>query len=439
MNLAVGKAIIKLPGIDPNKLASFLLANSKSSAAVGYALQDGIQDVVNQALPQTADDDFLSLHGSYDNTIQLAAVQSTGQAAVGGTLTTLIPEGTQLNYGSVVYNTLQDSYITAFSGTFTATYAGGTVTATTLLPHTLSTGLTVTISGCSQSAFNGDYTITALTAYTFSYSITAGSYISDTGTYSSNYALLNLLAVVGGYNGNALAGTALSINLTGANTTAYVGVAGLGNGSDIEDIETYRARVMQAHSLVPGLGNIPQLTWSAKKIPGNTRVFVIRAVNTNNGGGTGSQGVPGYVPAPNETCIYVVRDNDLSIQPSASLLTTTKNQILSDGLWGAHLPVSQLYVMAPNLTAVNFRITGVASITMQNAIKDQLVQFWIENTIMASTTSTIKLQTINNFLTQVQDPITGIILQNNYTLVTPSTDVTYQSGYIPTNGSFLWV
>lgn len=439
INLAVGKAIAILPGVDPNKVASFLLANSKSSAATGYALQDGIQDVIKQINPQTADDDFLSLIGSYDNTIQLAAVQAMGQAAVGGTLTTKIAQGTQLNYGNIVYETLQDAYISTYSGSFTATYSGGTVTVTTLLPHTLSTGLTVTISGCSQSALNGDYTITALTAYTFSYSITAGSYISDSGSYSAVYALLNLLAIVGGYNGNVLSGTALSINLPNVNTTAYVGVDGLKNGSDQESQQAYLARVMQAHSLTPGIGNIPQFLWSAKKIPGNTRVFVIRAVNTNNGGGTGSQGVPGYIPAPNETCIYIVRDNDLSIQASTTLLATVKNQFLSDGLWGSHLPASQLYVMTPNLSSVNFRITGVSSITMQNAIINQLIQFWIDNATMLSTASTIKLQAINNFLTQVKDPTTGLILQSNYTLVTPSTDVTYQSGYIPVSGSFTWI
>lgn len=440
MNYVTGKAGIVLPSVDPNKPASLMLANAKASAAAGYSLQDGIQDLVNQINPQTASDDFLALIGAFDNTNQLASVAASGQAALPGVLGTLIPFGTQLNYNSIVYKTLQQSTISTFNGSGVMTYAGGVVTVATNIAHSLSTGLSVLIAGCSQGNFNGTFTITVLSSTTFSYSITPGSYTSDSGTYSSVYALLNLMASTSGQNTNAAAGSALSVNVSGANSTAYAGVNGMGGGADAETNQAYLSRVMSAHSLTPGIATIPQEIWSAKKIAGNTRVFVIRGVNSNSGGGFGSMGQPGYIPNPGETCIYVVRDNDTSIQPSSAILLQTLNQLLADGLWPSNFPTSGLYVMAPNLQVVNFRITGVSAITMQQAIVNQLIQFWIENFIMpqGGGSSTISLITLNNFLTQIQDPTTGLFLGTGYTLVTPSSNINIPGGSIPISGTFTW-
>ena len=439
-NLVIGKFHSNLPAVDPNQNASLARALAASQSVAGYSLQDGLQDAVKQMFPQTADNDFLDLIGSYDKTIRYQSVAAAGQAAVNGILNTLIPAGTQLQYGSIIYLTQADVYIQSFSDTINLTYLNGTITATTNLPHSLATGLSVLISGASQSALNGTFTITVIGPNQFTYQVPAGVYVLDSGSYTSLSALMNLVATTEGENTNANAGSALNIAVTNVNASAFVCFEGLAGGSDAETDDAYRARVMQAHSLTPGIATPPQEIWSAKKISGNTRVFVIRAQSPANGGGRGTPGQAGYIPNVGETVIYIVRDNDLNIVPNSTLLAETKAQIIADGLWPSFVSTDQLYVLGPNLLAVNMTISNLSpnTLTMQNAIKNQLVQFFIENAFMTQPTKNISYKALIAFLNKVQDPTNGALIQS-YTLVTPTADIAVGSGQLAVLGAITWL
>lgn len=431
-NSIIGNFNANVPEIDPTIEASFARASTGANAIAAVGLQDGIQDAVNQSFWQTADDDFLEMIGEYDNTIRLPAQNASGFAAVEGVLTTLVPQNTILTAQGNSYQTLQDANVSNYNGTITLTYNAGIVTVITDVIHTLSNNITVTIAGATQPDYNGSFIITVIDENTFTYNLSAGVLTNDTGTYSANYALLNIISVLTGQTQNLNAGAQLKINVVDINSKAYVNVNGISGGTDIEDIDDYRIRVGEAHTLTPGIATEPMLVYSAKKIAGNTRIFVIRATKTPSG----TPGVAGYMPGLGETVIYVLRDDDVSIIPTPLVLANTKQQIIDDGLWATTTTTSSLYVLAPILMTQNFEFTDVVpnTSTMQLAIEQQLLVYFRENAEVGGTNT---IQDIEYFLRNVQD-VTGALLLS-YTINIPAVDIVANSGEIYTLGTVSFV
>lgn len=421
----VGRFNKELPEIDPTIRESLGLASSGSAAAAGVGLQEGLRDGVEQMFWQTADGEFLERIGEYDNTVRFDAQQADGFCAVGGVLSTIVPSGTQLTANGNTYLITQDAGVQSYVDNVSLAFSGGIVTAVTDSEHSLSSSLEVTISGAGQSEYNGTYTITVLDENTFTYEITGSPVTNDTGTYTAEYALLNIESQETGQDKNLIAGSQLSIDVTDIDTIAYVGISGIVGGLDEEDIEDYRIRIGENHNITPGIATEPSLLSSAKSVPGNTRVFIIRPIEGDTGG---TPGQPGYKPEINETVIYILRDNDESIIPSQAILDETKQQIINDGLWPNFIPDSRLYVLAPTLTLQDFSFASISpdTTTMRNSITNQLVGFYEDN---ADVGGTIFINDIYAFLSTVQDESTGQLLQS-YSLTSPSTDTTAGSGEI---------
>lgn len=420
----------ELPSVDPAIPESLVRTSAASAAAAGTGLQDGIQDAVDQSFWQTQDGEFLDLSGEYDQTVRFDPQPATGQGAAPGTLGTIVPVSTAATAMGKTYLVTQESAVQEFSGGVTLSFSAGLVTAVTDIDHTLSTGLDVTISGATQTDYNGTFGVTVIDENTFTYEITAGSLTPDAGTYSSEYALLLLESQDSGSDTNLDQGGTMQISVIGLDGTVYVGNDGISGGLDTEGEEAYRTRVGEAHNLVPGISTPPQLVFSAKRVAGNTRVFIVRP-ETGVGGGTPGQ--PGYKPALGETVVYVLRDDDPSIIPSQAVLDETKEQMLSDGVWPTFLPDSTLYVIPPILVSQPFAFSSITpnTVTMQNAIAAQLPSFFEDN---AEIEGTILLESINTFLRQVQDPATGDFL-TAFTMTTPSADLVANSGEIYTSGT----
>lgn len=429
-NLIVGKFQKEVPEIDSTIKASLARGSSGASAVAGVGVQEGSQDVVNQSFWQTSDDDFLELIGEYDETFRFDAQTSNGLCAVEGVLTTLVPTGTQLIAQGNTYVTVLDSITQVFGGEVSLSFSSGIVTAVTSAIHSLATGLNVTITNAVQSEYNGTFAITVLDDETFTYEITAGVLTSDTGDYSSTYALLDIESQETGLDVNLDPGASLSISVVDMNDTAYVGVGGIRGGLEEETIEEYRVRVGESHTITPGIATIPTIIFSAKKIEGNTRVFVFRGQALSSG----IPGQSGYIPGLGETVVYILRDNDANIIPSTAILTETKQQILDDKIWTTLVPEENLYLLPPILVEEDFTFSAISpnTVTMQNAINDQLVDFFRDNAQVGLPEFTIPLDDINAFLRQVQDS-TGAILQS-FTLDSPSSGLLAGSGEIYARG-----
>ncbi len=430
--LIQGKFLKEIPEIDPTVKASFARASTVSTAAGAVSLQEGITDAVNQSFWQTADDDFLELIGSYDNTVRFDPQAATGFASVPGVLSTAVPISTSLTYGGNSYLTTVASSVINFTGTLALTLSAGIVTAVTAIDHTLSTGLSVVISGASQGDYNGVFEITVLDSTTFTYELVAGALTGDSGSYSSDYALLSIESVGTGSIQNAGPAALMAISVTDIDPNAFVGVDGISGGLDQEDIEDYRTRVGEAHNLTPGIATSPSIVFSAKSVAGVTRVLIVRP----DGVVSGTPGVPGYKPDLGEVVVYILRDDDVPITPDAGELTTVKDQILADGLWPSFLPDAFLYVMAPILVEQDFNFTTIVpnTTTMQAAIDDQLDAFF-EDT--AEIEGTITLDTLNTFLSLIQDPTTGEFL-SVFEYDDPSADMVAATGEIFVKGTVVF-
>jgi uncharacterized phage protein gp47/JayE len=434
-NLIIGKFQKEVPEIDATIKGSLARASSGASAVAGVGIQEGIADVNKQAFWQTSDDDFLELTGEYDKTVRFSAQTASGQCAVEGVLNTLISLGTQLNAQGFTYRTLQDTLVQTYLGDVSLTFSGGIVTAITSAQHSLATGIEVVIANAVQSEYNGTFKITVLDNFTFTYEITAGVLTSDNGDYTSVYALLDIESDETGINVNLSSGATLSISVIDIDDTAYVLNDGIEGGLEEEDIEAYRVRVGESHTLTPGIATIPTIKFSAKKVEGNTRVFVFRGQNTSSG----TPGTSGYIPSLGETVVYILRDNDVNIIPSSTKLAETKQQILDDNIWTTLVPESNLYLLAPILVEENFTFSSITpnTATMQNAIRDQLDDFFRDNAMVGLPSYTVNLTDIESFLRQVQDS-TGAILQA-FTLDSPSGDLVAGSGEIYAKGTVSFI
>jgi len=426
----VGKSYKQLPGIDPTVDASLIKSSIVSNAAGMVSVEEGIQDAVNQSFPQTADDEFLVLHGDINKIERFPAQEAIGKGAAAGDLGTAVDADEQITFNGNSYINTIDSVVQEYTGNISMSFSSGLVTVVTDIDHTLSTGLEVIISGAVQPDYNGTFSIVVLSDHTFTYELIAGVLNADTGSYLATYALLEIESVEPGLNKNAESGSVMSIDVTNLTGSVFVGAGGLVFGRDLEDFEVFRVRVLDSYSLTPGIATPPMEVFSAKSISGNTRAFVTRATNSPSG----TPGDPDYVPDIGETVIHIVRDNDPSIIPSAEVLNTTKAQLLADGLWPSFIPEDHLYVLAPLLKTQDFNFISITpnTVTMQNAIRDQLPAFFEDNTTTKGGTISLTDQ-LDPFLRQVQDPNTGKLLTAfNYTI--PAADIVQGVGDLYTRG-----
>lgn len=430
VRLIVGKFSAELQEIDPTIQASLARGVTVASAAEGAALQEGIKDAVDQAFIQTSDGEFLEAHAAEDGVERFDPQPATGFCSVEGVLATAVPVDTELTANGNTYRTLQASSVQQYTDGVTLDFSGGIVTAVTDAEHSLATGLEVVISGATQTEYNGTFLITVIDEVTFTYELTAGVLTTDSGQYDAEYALLNIESVETGSAQNVDSGGQLAINVVDIDTTAFAGDEGIAGGLDEEDEDAFKDRALEKRATTPGVAAPPAIRASAKEIAGNTRVFVVRP---EQGVGGGTPGQAGYKPQLGETVIYVLRDDDVSIIPSQSILDETKQKIIADGNWPTFLPDENLYVIAPILAAVDFTFSLITpnTTTMQNSINEQLVSFFEDN---AEIEGTIPEETYLSFLRQVQDDSTGEFL-TDFTLTTPTGDIVAGSGEINTRGT----
>ena len=92
----------------------------------------------------------------------------------------------------------------------------GTATQTT--PHGLVTGMTVTVSGAANSAFNKTTTITVTTSFSFTYAVDDSGTSTDTGAYTTTNQSMVLIMVKGQVHATLPEGLVASGDLTALRT-----------------------------------------------------------------------------------------------------------------------------------------------------------------------------------------------------------------------------
>jgi uncharacterized phage protein gp47/JayE len=375
-----------------------------------------------QLFPHTAKGIWLELWGSLVGITRNAATQSTGNIAVQGTAGTVIPLGTTFQSSdSYTYDTTASATIANnIVSVSTLTSSGTTATVTTASNHNLASGLSVTIAGANETDYNGTYIITVTGLDTFIYTVSGSPATPATGTVTAEHdtASIPLLSDDYGQDVNLDAGAPVSITvpIAGLEDTAYVQFGAVGGGTDLETDEDLRERILFKWRNPATPFNEAQIEIQAKSISGVTRVWV-----------------ESVTPSFGQVTVYFVRDNDASIIPSASEVTTVKNKILL--IKPADVADGDVIVSAPAAVSTDFTFSALApnTSTIQTAITNNLTALFAEK---ANIGVDITENQYNAAIQTAYDSETGSDI--TFTLSNPSGDISIAAGEIAILGTITY-
>lgn len=376
-------------------------------------------------LPDKAVGVFLERWASIYQVTRLPATQSNGRLVIGGTLGTNVPVSTIFSSSDgLLYESQSSVIVNNINGSISSiTRVGTTVTVVTVSDHTLASNIDVTIAGVDQSGYNGTFTITVVSADTFTYEVftfpsTPGT---GSGTFSTDAALVDVISEdfqnsTDGVNVNQESGAELSLQspIVGLNTSGFVDVNEIGGGTDQETDAELNTRLLETIQNPVANFNVAAIVKVAKEVPGVTRVFVFEVT-----------------PNLGQVTIYFMRDNDENPIPSGSEVTTVKDQILT--IKPANTNDDDVIVNAPNPIVTNFVFSSLSpnTVSMQGSITESLRQFFAEDTnVGIDVSQEAYIAAIQNTIdTETGDRVT------EFTLTSPIGDISVPIGAIATLGT----
>lgn len=228
-------------------------------------------------------------------------------------------------------------------------------------------------------------------------------------TIASGTATVSVTAASAGEIGNKLAGVVLSFQspIAGIDATATVATGGIANGSDEEETEDFRARVLERMQSPPHGGNEADYVAWAKKVAGVTRAW---CYPLESGAGT--------------VKVRFVRDDDASLIPDSGEVAAVQALIDTKRPAGAVVTVA-----APVADSLAMTIHLVPStVATKAAVTAELTDLIRRD---SSPGGTLLLSKIRNAIGDAD----GVL---DYTLTAPSADVTHATGHIPVLGTITW-
>lgn len=227
-------------------------------------------------------------------------------------------------------------------------------------------------------------------------------------------ASVPVVAVVAGSAGNCDTGTALSLvsPVSGVNPGATAATPGLTGGADAETDAALRARLLARMRQAPhGGASFDYVAW-ALEVPGVTRAWVY----------------PQEL-GPGTVTVRFVRDNDgtgSAIIPDSTEVATVQSYI------DALRPVTAtLTVVAPVAVPLNFTIGGITPNTAATkaAVQAELQDLLLREAVPGGTL----------LLSHIRAAISAATGETDYTLTSPSANVTTTTGQMSTMGTITWV
>ena len=421
---------VQLPTIDPTVFGTWALSFANGNAVLAQSIMFLVRDLEKQLFPQTATGEFLDWWGGYEGLTRTPATGASGYAVQNLPLTGLLPA--EYIGGNGVKYQQSGLEVTAF-GFFAVTIVRvGTIATVTWLPPTnnyfvLATGLNVVMSGATQPEYNGTFTITVTSSTTFTYEVPNTAVTPATGApqFTVNHGSILVAATTTGTETNLVNGSEI---VSATDGTFIVNFDGLTGGAATETDEAYRARIMLSRSSISGVFTPDQVKLAALSISGNTRAFVKKPTVGGAGGAVD--------PYPGQTSVFILRDNDANIAPSATVIANTKTAIIDEGKLPANSAEGDLYVQAPTLVEAAFTFTALSpdTTTMRTAIEDNLTALFADSAeFEEDVTEASFWGTIQN----TQDLTTGAFV-SSFTIIAPAADVAVAAGEIATIGVFTW-
>lgn len=230
-------------------------------------------------------------------------------------------------------------------------------------------------------------------------------------TITLGVAVAILDALAAGDVGNASVGVVVTLvsPITSVNSSATVAAGGLTLGSDAENDDDYRVRVIDRLRNPPQGGSKTDYENWARAVPGVTRAWAF----------------PGELGA-GTVVVRFVRDDDSPIIPDAGEVAAVQAYL------DAARPVTALLtVVAPVAVALNFTIHLVPDTAdTRAAVTAELQDLLAADNIVPGTTI---------LLTQLTTAIAIADGVTDYVMTVPAANVVYATGQIPTFGVITWV
>lgn len=233
-------------------------------------------------------------------------------------------------------------------------------------------------------------------------------------TIAAGQAIIAVTALKSGAESNCDAGLALTFvdTLPGIDSQALVDADGISNGTDIEQLESWRERHIETIQQPPhgGAGH-DYILW-AKEIAGVTRAWRY----------------PGEMGAGTVT-VRFVRDGDDSLIPDAAEL-----QAVYDHIQEQRPVTAGLYVVAPIAVPLDLTIaltpdTSVIRAAVEAEINDMLSREAVPEDGNGS--GTIKLS-------KIREAISIAAGEDDNVLISPTENVTHTSGQMAVPGQITW-
>ena len=413
--------------VDPNIRNSFALGLVKSMAAGFDENNDKIKELLTQLFPQTATGEYLELWANWFGITRKDPVKAEGYAVFTGTATTAIPSGTAIQKSDGTQYTTQalGTIATQSISISSLTRSGSTATATTTSNHNLATGVSVVISGASQSEYNITATISVISNTQFTYTISGTPATPATGAIlaTATSAFVAIKASNYGENGNSAGGSQLSLvsPIVGVDSTCYLSYDGLTLGLDSETDEELRARLLERTSNFTAPFTASGLpVFIKERIAGITRVWVQTAT-----------------PSAGYATIYFTRDNDANIIPTASQVNAVKTAIIDPdtGIKPANTPDSYVIVASPTPVSINITFSSLSPNTtaMKTAITSTLTDFFKSAAVAVD--GDITLNQLNAIIYSVVDADGN---SPTFTLSNPSSDTAISSSELAILGTIIY-
>jgi uncharacterized phage protein gp47/JayE len=228
-------------------------------------------------------------------------------------------------------------------------------------------------------------------------------------TIAGGTATAAVTAAAAGQDGNRAEGVTLSFEspIATVNATATVAAVGLASGTDEEDIEDFRTRVLERMRSPPHGGAASDYIAWAREVAGVTRAWCFPLE-----GGAGT------------VTVRFVRDDDASLIPDAGEVAAVQAHI------DAVRPVTAtVTVAAPTAVALNFTIHVVPD----NSATRAAVEAELRDLLLraAKPGGTILLSQIRGAV----DDAAGV---TDWSVTAPAADVTHTTAQMATFGAITW-
>lgn len=416
----------ELPNLDPStEKASFITGIVVGFAKAVHHFMLALENFANrQVHPQTATGSvlFRGWWTQITNISRWPVTSAEGHVVVTGDNGSIVPVDTTLSVNGVSYRVLAST--TILNNTIrpvSLTYSNGSAVFETDSPHGLATGLSVNITGSMDAAYNGDFEITVTSSNEFTYvTSSVPSAIAGANVVASSvHGRVPVRAETKGKIGNLDGGTiSMDDTIPNVDTLALVDFGGISGGTELEEQELFRDRLLDALASTLGTFTGEELRDVAKSVAGVTRVFIRKAqVNP----------APGW-PLEGQSKVLFLRDSDANPIPSAQEVKAVKQAII-EKILPANSAEEDLIVIAPVARPIDIVIGNLSpdNASMRSAITHRLQQYFDENISIGSDIPKrphrdLMLDDLRCAINGTVDLETGQVL-NSFEILEPSEDV----------------